>query len=112
MRSMRGAQLQWSAVRFAVALVIVCVLSIATAGSSHAQVPAVQAEVVGGGPVFDIDNLYPGASTDSTVRGTHLRADPGNLDRKSVVWGTRVAVRVGLGCRRLLNNKHKSRTPR
>src|SRR3546814_15264040 len=84
MRSMRGAQLQSPALRFAVTLVIVCILSIATAGSSHAQVPAVQVEVMDGGPVFDIDNLYPGASTDSTVRVTNLRAEPGNLTLSAV----------------------------
>src|SRR3546814_613515 len=37
-----------------------------------------------GGPVFDIDNLYPGASTDSTVRVTNLRAEPGNLTLSAV----------------------------
>src|SRR3546814_17100548 len=32
-------------------------------------------------------------------------ADPGGLDRKSVVWGTSVAVRVELGGRRIIKKK-------
>src|SRR3546814_7885779 len=51
---------------------------------SMTLVRSVQVEVVGGGPVFDIDNLYPGASTDSTVRVTNLRAEPGNLTLSAV----------------------------
>src|SRR3546814_3022028 len=84
MRSMRRARVSSSVARFAAALVMVSVLSIATAGSSFGQVPAVQLEVVGGGPVFDFEDLYPGASTTSTVRVTNLRGEPGSLTLSAV----------------------------
>ncbi|HEY9563973.1 MAG TPA: hypothetical protein VIR30_09410 [Nocardioides sp.] len=43
-----------------------------------------QLEVVGGGPVFDFEDLYPGASTTSTVRVTNLRGEPGSLTLSAV----------------------------
>src|SRR3546814_2047339 len=33
------------------------------------------------------------------------------LDRKGLVWGKRVSVRVKLGGRRIMKNKHKQQTP-
>src|SRR3546814_13422252 len=39
--------------------------------------------------------------------GTHRRAGT-SLDRKSVVWGKRVSVRVDLGGRRIMKTKNKT----
>src|SRR3546814_12851356 len=40
----------------------------------------------------------------------HRRGRPGFLDRKSVVSGTRVSVRVDLGGRRIIKKKKKKKT--
>lgn len=63
----------------------------------------IEVEKVGGGPVFDFSEIYPGATLSSVVRVSNVGNEPGNLtmSAKDIVDESRCSgaeVRAGIAC--------------
>ena len=87
-----------------VVLAMVATVGLAFASPVGAQsTEHVQVEVVGGGPVFDFSQIYPGATLTSSVRVSNIGDDAGLLtvDAEDVVDESRCSAaetREGLSC--------------
>lgn len=83
---------------------VVALFSLLLAGTPAAAAPGrLEVQVDGGGPVFDLEDLYPGATEHSTVRVSNVGVQAGRLtvDALDVVDESRCSdaeLRAGMPC--------------